>query len=280
MQRRQWWGALILLGLMGSQSGCGASKADDARIQALETQVKANSDKLAEQGKSIEDLTAQLKAVQDKPPADSTAKPSTTTTSSVSVAVTVSPSPSPETSSTPDAGQTSTGTPSPSVKASVVRDIPVAKATNGRLTMWVTKLAEYHSIEELGKLIRVGTAEKADLTELQSSLAANEQKIIVLWTHMANVSAEQMELGCSFHVGPLLLRGEEGTQVPCSEKSSIFLTRHIEGGLPFESLTPPKGEIEGRLCFVVKDWFVPVKLFPENDAHFGPHPDAIAVSLK
>jgi hypothetical protein len=257
MHRRNWLilTALLLLPVAGCEATL--SKADEGRIQALEASEKSNSDKIAEQGKSIQALTEQVSAAR------------------------LLPTPTPAPASTPAATPTSKATATPAVSFSpIIRYVPVVKATNGSIEMWATKVSEYYSIDDLGKMIPMTAKDKEALAGILAALKTDALKIIVISANMTNLSSGQLSMGCSYHGGPLLLRGTDGTQVLSSEQKSVFLSTHIEGGFPFDSLIPPQGTIDGKLCYIVKQSFDPSALFPENDAHLGPHPDSVAVKLK
>lgn len=254
--------------LLATLAGCSSQ---DARITSLETAVKANSDKIAEQGKAIEMLKTAQASTPAPPDPTTSASPGPTLTATPSATPSSTPTPTPTPSETPKA--------EPTPNPASVRSVAPLKSTNGRVAIWVTQLAEYHGVADLG-LRKLDKAEEETAAGIQADLAAKNQKIVVLWINMSNASSQPLTLGCGQKVGPLFLSGGEGNQFSSAEEKSLFLTEHIGGGFPRESLTPPKAVVGGRLCFVVSHSTVPSSLFPADDAHLGAHPDALTVKLK
>jgi hypothetical protein len=167
-------------------------------------------------------------------------------------------------------------------KASVSNKAGLNKwASNEKMSMKVSKVEVATSWSKLGKLIRFGKAEEGMYDKLKKDLAAGTHKIVLVYVEMRNDSTGHINLG--WHTrddmwGYLHLRGEEGTQIKSSRGNywqkdgegnwcgGSDITGFLQGGLPENSLVAPKASIKGKVAFVTRDWFVPVKLFTKPGA--------------
>ena len=171
-------------------------------------------------------------------------------------------------------------------------------ATNGEVSMRVTRVENVTDWAGLGKLIRFGRAEEQAIAPVRKTLEAGEAKFVLLTIDMRNDSKDHRSLGWKILGGNtsedfLYLRGEEGTlmrSAPGTQMNSNTkswgsrsdITTDMSAGLPMDAKVAPKTVVSGKVAFFVKDWFVPAVLYtmPEYNKLQGFGKPELIIKLK
>lgn len=153
--------------------------------------------------------------------------------------------------------------------------------TNGIYALQVTRVQTVGKWQKLAPFQRIGKGDEAQFADIKSKLASGRYKVVVVHMAMRNDSKEKQVVGYSRNgnntgmrgsvsevSSVLFLRGKDGTEVDSLNVMQVddnyagsAITYFLEGGLPMKSEVPSKGTIRGRVAFVVRDWFVPARLF-------------------
>lgn len=173
-------------------------------------------------------------------------------------------------------------------------------ASNGVFGLKVDKVETIVKWQQLAPFQRIGKGDEAQFSDIKKALSSGQYKVVVLHVSMRNDSKDKQLMGYSRWGGDtgnrgsvyecssvLFLRGKEGTELSSLHYMKVddyyagsALTYYLEGGLPMKSDVPPKGVIKGRLAFVVRDWFVPARLFIKGYYSGGEKKPELAVPLR
>jgi len=159
---------------------------------------------------------------------------------------------------------------------------PVPKTGSAylKIAFKVNKVTVVTKWEQLGKLVRFGSEETKQTQPIRDALKAKKVKIVLVNVSLRNDLPTPMTLGYygDLNTGSesvtdafrIWVRGEEGTELgggdnlsfaDGSQNAAMHLTYFLANGLPKGAAVPPKGVVTGTVAYVVKDWFVPGKVF-------------------
>lgn len=255
--------AVVLLMLAGSVAGCG-SKETQEQITQLNARVKALEDDNAKLKADLQKSQEELKTAQAALD-EARKKPATPPPPASPVASTPTPSASPSATAQRPAGASE-------------RTLPGNWVSNGDFSLRVTRVMEYHSVADLGPLIRVGQEDRKGLDNLDALLGKGDDKLVGFEVALRNDTKVKQRMGYRA-TGMIWLRGAEGTEVnPWNDQpTSNGLTYLVQGGIPMDAETAPNNEVSGKVILRVKGWFEPAVVFTRPNTYGARE---LAVKLK